>query len=209
MGLFYFALLFLVTATLANDQQQKKSPELEQLEEFQREVLKNFNETNQRIEELTKLSDARFQKVMEILVSKKCAGAWSNELSALSNGKKYLFSYSARYSWKEANEICANKGLHLVTLQDLDELRLLRTEATRLQPGQSWWVSAKKDAGQTDFTWLNGTKLGLDSNLWKEGADTKYEYVYFYSGDGDLGNLDTTPSDDVNYIVCQLPTNCY
>ncbi|XP_059488982.1 neurocan core protein-like [Neocloeon triangulifer] len=130
----------------------------------------------------------------------------SSELKLLSNGKKYMFSYRSNYlgyptNWVKANETCAELNLHLATFHDETDLKAVWAETQTFLPLFGWWVSAKKDV---DFLWHDGTKLKLDSPLWREEKVEKGHDCVYVSSFG-KGKLNSNPCETNFFFICEQP----
>ncbi|XP_059470701.1 C-type lectin domain family 1 member B-like isoform X2 [Neocloeon triangulifer] len=212
-----FLLIFvgLVTTILANNPQQ-----IDTSSKILEELTKNANETSEKLNRLTKLvydqektlksfdqklndlakqTNKQFEDVNSFV---RCAP--DSLLTALPNGKKYLFSHSSSVEWKEANETCTKQGLLLATIKDEDDASVIASVGRRISPHRGWWVSAKNSGGEKkDFRWRDGSKLELDSPLWARDVDKADDCVRIHN------KLDSLPCDSHWYFICELPTECY
>ncbi|XP_059470841.1 uncharacterized protein LOC132193906 isoform X2 [Neocloeon triangulifer] len=118
-------IVLLVGAGLADESSNK---------DFQLELLKMLNETNQKLNLLTKLvhdhaedAENQFGDVRKTL---KCLRASSAKTTLLSNGKMYSFQLVEK-SWSSANETCEKQGLHLAKIRDSDDLKLVLEEGNK------------------------------------------------------------------------------
>ncbi|XP_059471033.1 uncharacterized protein LOC132194019 [Neocloeon triangulifer] len=140
-------------------------------------------------------------------VETRCDRARSSKLTLLSNGKKYSFHTTFK-RWNDANETCANQGLHLATIKSQNEAELVAAAAERIED-TGFWVSVKNQASgnRKDFRWQDGTKLELDSPLWSGGADKKKDCVYIFNWT--RGKLNGYSCTERAYFICELPSECY
>ncbi|XP_059488981.1 uncharacterized protein LOC132204477 [Neocloeon triangulifer] len=176
------------------------------LEEGVENTKQNEQHLSRTVDKLAKLGNEQQQQFNEIKEKMLCRLANLAKLSTLSNGKKYSF-HTKHVKWTVANEICEKQGLHLATLKSPKDLQLVFTEAGKIKPGQSWWLSAKNHGkkGQSDFRWHDQSKLELNSSLWKVNADKEKDSVYIYY----TGNLNSMQNLYEMYFICELPDKCY
>ncbi|XP_059476946.1 C-type lectin domain family 4 member M-like isoform X2 [Neocloeon triangulifer] len=154
----------------------------------------------------------RQEKFFKFNFTVKCslAGAQSENLTRLSNGKKYFFSDPIQGNWTFADEYCKGMGLHLATIRDQADLD---ETWSRFQSSFSypvyWWLSAKNygSGKKSDFRWHDGSKLPLMSNLWRENAKKLKGCVY--SSNGGTQNLNDGSCSLNMYFICELPSECY
>ncbi|XP_059471081.1 uncharacterized protein LOC132194044 isoform X2 [Neocloeon triangulifer] len=189
------------------------------------EVRENFTKfsknTNGRLEALAELVDRRLNQTVVNLEQKledlenrqhkefaevktliSCTPAKSG-LKTLSNGKMYFFSHPVKGNWAVANETCDKKGLNLVTIKDLNDLKVLWAEVKRIGSARNYGIEEQ----MIDFRWPDGSTLGLDSPLWREDGDVNNGCVYFYSGVTEKLNSDSCSAN--LFFVCELPSECY
>ncbi|CAB3380390.1 Hypothetical predicted protein [Cloeon dipterum] len=88
--------------------------------------------------------------------------------ATLGNGKRYRFSLEKK-TWHEAKESCEKNGMRLASPKTQRDVTLLHQKLRELEPESGFWLSAS-DVGltNTDFKWLGGEKLPLDSSLWEK-----------------------------------------
>ncbi|CAB3388758.1 Hypothetical predicted protein [Cloeon dipterum] len=88
--------------------------------------------------------------------------------ATLGNGKRYRFSLEKK-TWHEAKESCEKNGMRLASPKTQRDVTLLHQKLRELEPESGFWLSAS-DVGltNTDFKWLDGEKLPLDSSLWEK-----------------------------------------
>ncbi|XP_065341715.1 snaclec botrocetin subunit beta-like [Cloeon dipterum] len=88
--------------------------------------------------------------------------------ATLANGKSYRFSLEKK-TWQEAKESCEKNGMRLASPKTQREVTILHQKLKELEPESGFWLSAS-DVGltNTDFQWLDGEKLPLDSSLWEK-----------------------------------------
>ncbi|XP_059482157.1 C-type lectin domain family 4 member K-like isoform X2 [Neocloeon triangulifer] len=168
---------------------------------------KNLNKTtNDRFNQLQKQNEQFFQ----IRFPPHCNLARSTNLTLLSNGKMYFFSNPAEANWTSANETCTKMGLHLTTIRDQNEEKVVAAEGYRLHAAYELWVSATNQGSGSgkEFHWSDGTKLELDSPLWNVNADKTWDCVLIYHG-WNMGKLATLPCDFTRPFICELPSECY
>ncbi|XP_059470806.1 hepatic lectin-like [Neocloeon triangulifer] len=196
---------------------------LNRLSQIVYDQMRNFNESNQRLNDLAAVAEKRQNQNFEELSQKlgnlatqqqhehdaiklsiKCLGKSAN-LKTLSNGKKYSFLHVTAVNWTLANETCTNLGLNLATIRDQNEAEVVAEEAQRTNYHNGWWVLAR-NSGE-DFHWQDGTKLELDSPLWKDGADKSQDCVRIYNWNG--GKLDSLSCAELRFFICELPSDCY
>ncbi|XP_059488989.1 C-type lectin domain family 4 member F-like [Neocloeon triangulifer] len=145
----------------------------------------------------------------------KCPLARFANLTMLSNGKMYSF-HQIYENWNAANESCNKMGLHLATIKDQKDAQVVAEEGQKFGKWEVWWVSAKNSGieGRRDFRWHDGTKLEMDSPLWKAGADKTEDCVFIFN----YGNNDHCPNSKklhtylcnyVYYFICELPSSCF
>ncbi|XP_059488579.1 uncharacterized protein LOC132204225 [Neocloeon triangulifer] len=196
------------------------------------EQKKKFDATNLRLENLSQISDERYnqtvlaaenfnKKLMDLAQRNqqefenikfflRCPGRLAN-LTTLSNGKKYLFSYPTYYgNWNFAKETCSKNGLQLATIRNLVDAHVVVAEIKKNYGGHGCWVSAKNSGigGRKEFRWHDGTKLELSSPLWTGGVAKNDEcvFIYDYSSEGKLNCNECTT---YYYFICELPSECY
>ncbi|XP_059471003.1 C-type lectin domain family 4 member F-like [Neocloeon triangulifer] len=132
--------------------------------------------------------------------------AQAENLKLLSNGKKYYF-HPSYANWTFANETCSKKGLHLASIKDQNDAQVVAAEAYKIDPTDAWFVSAKIRASEKDLRWQDGTKLDLDSHLWKDGADKSKDCVWIFNWP--KGKLSSATCSHRQPFICQLPSECY
>ncbi|XP_059488877.1 uncharacterized protein LOC132204403 [Neocloeon triangulifer] len=174
--------------------------------EVQNEELKKLTSgTNRRLDQLAALVDQHHNQLLNFDFAGKCLVSRSTQLTTLSR-KTYFFDGKTRGNWSLANETCRQHGLHLATIGSVQELRMVWNEARSIDDSKDWWVSAKKE--DTDYHWLDGSKLPEDSSLWwrYRTNDTDDCVSIAWLGEGTL--LTESCNKTLNF-VCQLPDNCY
>ncbi|XP_059471002.1 C-type lectin domain family 4 member F-like [Neocloeon triangulifer] len=216
---------------LANTADQRHNQTMERVEE----VEKNLNKTTfERFNRMEKQIYQVLEKDKEMEVKRKndrekldalanfterhiqqlkirflphCNLARLSNLTVLSNGKIYSF-HQTLANWSSANETCNKKGLHFATITDLNEATLVAAEAQRINV-YYWLVSAKNQASGSakDFRWRDGSKLELDSPLWKEDADKTEDCVRTYNWTN--RKLYSYPCNSDLPFICELPSECY
>ncbi|XP_059477339.1 uncharacterized protein LOC132197798 isoform X3 [Neocloeon triangulifer] len=189
--------------------QEKTESEEHYEEELEKVKLALEKWENATSDELKKLAEEKHRAEIEAL----CKLSRTAELTKLSNGKKYAFSYP-EHDWEltpaDAATKCAEKGLHLATFRDEADLNAVVTAAAdRTTYAWRWWVSAKNHgSGENyDVRWHDGSVLERKSPLWRFEGGTKEGCVYFHSGND--RRLNWSECRDHNYYVCELPTECY
>ncbi|XP_059477345.1 uncharacterized protein LOC132197805 [Neocloeon triangulifer] len=166
---------------------------------------------NARLDYLTKLTE-RQQLLIPYKLSINCtlAHSYSANLTQLSNGKKYLFSFTNEAAWAVANENCKGMGLHLATPRDHDDLIKIWREAKKRSTryGDGMWLSARNygSGGKYEVRWHDGSELQENSTLWRNEADKK-SCVYFYTYKTEKLNSATCTSETP--FICELPSECY
>ncbi|XP_059479057.1 C-type lectin domain family 4 member K-like [Neocloeon triangulifer] len=225
MACFVSLLFFLVAAALATEPAIRA-----QESDFRQEILRMFNETNQNMNILTKLHQQTLEYVKQVEKQQNqkldalsrvaerhlqyflanCNVALSANLKALTNGKKYSF-HSTVIEWANARDSCAKQGLHLASIGDQSDAEALWAATQNVSPNTYWWVSAKNAGSWTkkNFRWHDGTKLEMDSPLWKAEAQKTADCVVAANwGNGTL-KVEARPCINDYYYICQLPTECF
>nr|XP_029512401.1 macrophage mannose receptor 1-like isoform X1 [Oncorhynchus nerka] len=104
--------------------------------------------------------------------------------------------------WSDASTSCTRKGASLVSIEDPEELRFIKSNLEVLKDSySSFWIGLyKKHQGQ--WKWLDQTLL--DYINWAEGQpqDSSYFYGYMLSSDGTWG---TAPRWDDKPYICKKP----
>ncbi|XP_059470939.1 uncharacterized protein LOC132193958 [Neocloeon triangulifer] len=162
----------------------------------------NINDVRQRLVELEKIANEEESKDV-------CNLARSTNLTTLSNGKKYFFSYPTQGNWSEAKKGCAERGLHLTALKNRIDLDAVYQKATQIATWKSWFLGAKNygTKDKLEFRWFDGSKLEENDKLWADDADKKRGCVRIISSSSSF-LLEATCSVKKNFI-CELPSECY
>ncbi|XP_059470789.1 uncharacterized protein LOC132193871 isoform X2 [Neocloeon triangulifer] len=139
-----------------------------------------------------------------------CSTARTVNLTELSNGKKYFFSYPHfQGSWSFANDRCTARGLYLANLKRQTDLDTVIDNADNFVEGFSpvgFWLSGRKEDQSSDFRWGDGTKV--DSELWARNADKTSRCIQVRTGVSRKLYTEDCPFMH-NYFVCELPSECY
>ncbi|XP_059471010.1 C-type lectin domain family 4 member F-like [Neocloeon triangulifer] len=180
---------------------------LDQVLEKDKEMEEKRKNDREKLDALANITERHIQ-FFQIRFPPHCNLARSSKLTMLSNGKIYSF-HPTYENWNSANETCVKKGLHLATITDLNEATLVAAEAKRIKKGTGWWVSAKNQASGSakDFRWNDGSKLELDSPLWEENADKRYDCIHTYNWP--KGKLYSHSCNSDQPFICELPSECY
>ncbi|XP_059482184.1 uncharacterized protein LOC132200603 [Neocloeon triangulifer] len=94
----------------------------------------------------------------------------------LENGKKYYFSKKS-LSWWDATLNCAFNCMVLAAPKTKIELALLNNATTANEKRQHWWVAAANHAeNHLEFSWIDGTPLSTESELWRKNPMEPNEY---------------------------------
>ncbi|XP_059482155.1 uncharacterized protein LOC132200584 isoform X1 [Neocloeon triangulifer] len=189
-----------------NDRFNQLQKQNEQTLDYLKQVEKR---QNQKFDTLANLTEHHIQ-FFQIRFPPHCNLARSTNLTLLSNGKMYFFSNPAEANWTSANETCTKMGLHLTTIRDQNEEKVVAAEGYRLHAAYELWVSATNQGSGSgkEFHWSDGTKLELDSPLWNVNADKTWDCVLIYHG-WNMGKLATLPCDFTRPFICELPSECY
>ncbi|XP_059489090.1 uncharacterized protein LOC132204546 [Neocloeon triangulifer] len=162
--------------------------------------LKNINQTLNELEE-------QFQQQI-LKHPADCKLSNSAKLVTLVNGKKYSFN-DTQVAWSVAKETCNRQGLHLASLKDSNDFRVVTDEAQKIVGSKTaWWVSARNSEGesQKNFRWHDGLKLELNSPLWSNKANKTQDCVYITWYEDK--KLSTNPCDYNYNFVCEQPIEC-
>ncbi|XP_059474761.1 uncharacterized protein LOC132196260 [Neocloeon triangulifer] len=254
----------LMTSVEATNENLKRLAKLfyEQMGEMKKlaeEQEKNFNATNQRLDEMAQLSDDRHRQGTEELknhanetdrklndldrlvkqslenvkhvdqkldesaalakrqnqhfdrrFSSNCNLARSASLTQLSNGKQYLFLTTGG-NWTQVRDRCAEKGLQMITLKNMNDHNLVWQKIKELLGESYYWVSARNtgNSGQMDYRWHDGSKLELNSDLWKDNANKTLGCVEMKYGSNNGKLSGETCNYSGSKSVCELPSECY
>ncbi|XP_059474243.1 uncharacterized protein LOC132195942 isoform X2 [Neocloeon triangulifer] len=202
-------------------------------EQQNEELIKSSNATNDRFDQLAQIVDQRLNQILESVKQVEeerkndreqlerhildfqtrfpphCKLTRSSNLTLLSNGKKYFFSYPIRAQWASAKELCTEKGLHLATITDQNDAQVVAAEGKRIVSNKGWWVSANaiESGSGKDFQWHDGTQLRLDSPLWTDNGDKTKDCVRIF--DWSDGKLDGFECTNYHHFICEMPNECY
>ncbi|XP_059471007.1 uncharacterized protein LOC132194000 isoform X2 [Neocloeon triangulifer] len=181
---------------------------LDNLENQNNQTLEDVKRQNQKLDELSKIAERLVQLFEEKFSPQEspCNLSRSASLKTLSNGKKYHFNKTA-ITWAGANETCSQMGLHMATITNLTDAQVILEEGEKSFGGHNWWTSATNQASEKDFRWHDGTKLDLDSSLWRVNADKTEDCVYI--ADWVNGKLSTWLCSGKSNLLCELPGKCY
>ncbi|XP_059476084.1 uncharacterized protein LOC132197059 isoform X2 [Neocloeon triangulifer] len=199
----------------------------EALEEIVK-LARNLNDTNQRLEKFAKEASDRQKEILrqngsetneanlavtsaerglqKVNFSTNCTQA--TNLTRLSNGKKYFFSYPNKANWSEADGKCKAMGLHLATIRDEADLNATIAEATKRNQNYSWLSGTNYGfGGKYDVRWHDGSELAQNSPLWNADATKLWDCVYSSTVANE--KLDGLMCTVIAYYICELPTTCY
>ncbi|XP_059469979.1 uncharacterized protein LOC132193365 isoform X2 [Neocloeon triangulifer] len=224
--------VLLVAATLASQTSTKAVESRKIVEEHHEEQTKFSNATNERLDQLTKTvhqTNSQVSKgeeklrelknentelrqiVNKLFNASRCNKAWRTQnLTTLSNGKQYFFSYPTyRHlaNWTQANEICTHQlGMHLATIKDQTDLNAVWDETIRLK-NWVWWLSARRSNLSTDFHWHDGTALEKSSSLFgRKDADGQCVSINCIHKTKTLSGRNCSfPL----FFICEVPEECY
>ncbi|XP_059471012.1 uncharacterized protein LOC132194004 isoform X2 [Neocloeon triangulifer] len=220
MARFSMLILLLFAAALANESSNK----VVETRKVAEEQTKLANATNEKLDQLAKTVEQHHNQTLEyvmqqnqkldqfpkeMIISAQCMLARSATLHTLSNGKKYHFNRTSDNTWFAVNETCARLGLHMATITDLRDAKVVSEEGERIIGSYAPWVSAKNQGrgSKRDFRWQDGTKLELNSPLWEHDADKTQDCVYIFKGN--KNKLNTLQCFATSRILCELPRECY
>ncbi|XP_059471015.1 C-type lectin domain family 4 member F-like [Neocloeon triangulifer] len=183
--------------TIIFDQVLETRKVAEEQTKLANQTLENTKQQNQKLEELSRIADRHFQSFMANCNVARLA----TNVVTLSNGKNYYFDTNAK-TWAGAKDFCTQKGLQLASIADENDVKVVGAL------GHNLWVSAKSEGSgsQKVFRWQDGTKLELNSSLWKEDADKTQECVRIYNWSG--GTLNSHSCTDLRPFICQMPSEC-
>ncbi|XP_059470855.1 uncharacterized protein LOC132193917 [Neocloeon triangulifer] len=129
----------------------------------------------------------------------------------LSNGKIYHFAYPTQANWIEAKERCATMGLRLASLKNLTDLKVIFNKTKEIHENSWWFVSARNygNQNQSDFKWLDGSRLESNSSMWHKDADKKLGCTEIITNQTD--KLHGGKCSDKHHFVCEFefPTKSY
>ncbi|XP_059482051.1 uncharacterized protein LOC132200542 isoform X2 [Neocloeon triangulifer] len=164
----------------------------------------------------TKIRDLATQILTLPTHSPLCLIARSNNLTQLSNDKRYYFSHPNQANWTVANSTCTEMGLHLASLKNQVDLSIVWHELKRFtNENHIWWVSAKDFSTvdrHHDFQWFDGTKIDINSELWSpkdKGRSGCVRLVYGNNTSWTDKLYRGSCSEHWGVYICELPSECY
>ncbi|XP_059474762.1 uncharacterized protein LOC132196261 [Neocloeon triangulifer] len=179
------------------------------LNDLDRLVKRNLENLNRKVDNSAALAERHYQ-LFESRYPTYCKRARSNSLTELSNGKKYLFLTTGG-NWSQVRDRCAEKGLQMITLKNLNDLNLVWQKAKELIGDKYLWVSVRNfgNSDQADYRWQDGFKLELNSDLWTNGANKTLGCVEMRTGSNNGKLSGETCNYSGSKSVCELPSECY
>ncbi|XP_059471426.1 uncharacterized protein LOC132194271 [Neocloeon triangulifer] len=157
----------------------------------------------------SQLKAIKFQLEKKMNASQYEVEAAEESLTFLTK-KVYTF-FAHETNWTNAVALCANKRMVLAAPKTKKLLRFVSNEANKTIPNYHWWVAVSYDRHMdaSNFVWMDGEKLDIQSYLWRKSPEEPNEYknqsVANSCGSVFLGELVDDPCIKERGFICEIP----